>query len=127
MKRILTIDDEEDLTFFIKANLELTGEYEVTVARNGKEGIKAAIRNKPDLILLDIMMPHMDGYQVLDRLKKSRRTLSIPVIMLTAKGDDESKMKASSLYNEDYIVKPIQIDSLIAKIEEILKRGTITS
>jgi len=127
MKKILTIDDEEDLTFFIKANLELTGEYEVVVARSGKEGIKAAIRYKPDLILLDIMMPHMDGYQVLDRLKKSRRTLSIPVIMLTAKGDDESKMKASSLYNEDYIVKPIQIDSLIAKIEEILKRGTITS
>ncbi|MBP7088900.1 MAG: response regulator [Candidatus Omnitrophica bacterium] len=127
MKKILTIDDEEDLPFFIKANLELTGEYEVVVARSGKEGIKAAIRYKPDLILLDIMMPHMDGYQVLDRLKKSRRTLSIPVIMLTAKGDDESKMKASSLYNEDYIVKPIQIDSLIAKIEEILKRGTITS
>ena len=127
MKRILTIDDEEDLTFFIKANLELTGEYEVTVARSGKEGIKAAIRSKPDIILLDIMMPHMDGYQVLDRLKKSRKTLSIPVIMLTAKGDDESKMKASSLYNEDYIVKPIQIDSLITKIEEVLKRGTITS
>jgi len=123
MKKILAIDDEEDLTFFIKANLELTGEYEVVVARSGKEGVKAAARYKPDLILLDIMMPRMDGYQVLERLKKSRKTLSIPVIMLTAKGDDESKMKAASLYDEDYVVKPIQIDSLITKIEEVLKRG----
>lgn len=121
-KKILIIDDEEDLSFFVKANLELAGAYEVIVAANGKTGIKAAIQHKPDLILLDIMMPKMNGFEVLERLKSEHETLSIPVIMLTAKGDDESKLKASRRYNEDYIVKPVQIDTLKSKIEDVLGR-----
>lgn len=122
MRKILIIDDEEDLTFFVKANLELAGDYEVEVAINGKDGIKLASREKFDLILLDIMMPHMDGFDVLEVLKKNKKTLSTPVIMLTAKGDEKSKIKAGSLYDEDYIVKPVQIDFLKAKIDEALKR-----
>lgn len=122
MKKILIIDDEEDLTFFVKANLELAGDYEVLIATSGKKGIKAARRHKPDLILLDIMMPQIDGFKVLEKLKASSETMIIPVIMLTAKGDDESKLKASSLYDEDYIVKPVQIEVLKSKIEEVLKR-----
>ena len=121
-KKILIIDDEEDLSFFVKANLELAGAYEVIVTANGKTGIKAAIQHKPDLILLDIMMPKMNGFEVLEKLKGEHETLSIPVIMLTAKGDDESKLKASSRFNEDYIVKPVQIDILKSKIEDVLGR-----
>ena len=121
-KKILIIDDEEDLSFFVKANLELAGAYEVIVAANGKTGIKAAIQHKPDLILLDIMMPKMNGFEVLEKLKGEHETLSIPVIMLTAKGDDESRLKASRRYNEDYIVKPVQIDTLKSKIEDVLGR-----
>lgn len=121
-RKILIIDDEEDLTFFVKANLELVGDYEVITATNGKEGVAIAISRDIDIILLDIMMPRMDGFEVLDKIKKTKGILSIPVIMLTAKGDIESKIKAAGLYDEDYIVKPVQIEILKAKIEETLKR-----
>ena len=125
MKKILIIDDEEDLTFFVKANLELSGEYEVVIATRGKEGVKVAGRYRPDIILLDIMMPQMSGFEVLEHLKKNSATLSIPVIMLSAKGDNDSKLMASSLYNEEYIVKPVKIEDLKNRIEEVLLRRNI--
>jgi len=123
VKRILIIDDEEDLTFFIKANLELEGECEVIIANSGKDGIKKAAKHNPDLILLDILMPKMNGYETLEKLKNNIKTLSIPVIMLTALGDDSSKIKAASAYNEDYIVKPVQIEPLKQKIAEVFQRN----
>jgi DNA-binding response OmpR family regulator len=122
MRKILIIDDEEDLVFFVKANLELAGDYRVIVAKSGKDGIRKAIRFKPDLILLDIMMPQVDGLRVLDKLKKSKETLGIPVVMLSAKADGESKLKAAGSYNAGYIVKPVQIETLKAEIEEVLGR-----
>ncbi len=122
MIKVLIVDDEEDLTFFVKANLELDGDYEVVIATGGKEGIRAAEHFKPDVILLDIMMPQMDGFETLKRLKKSIKTLATPVIMLTAKGDLDSKVKASTLFDEDYIVKPVEIEFLKSKINEVLKR-----
>jgi len=121
-KKILIIDDEEDLTFFVKANLELVGDYEVIIATSGKDGVAIASSQDVDLILLDIMMPKMDGFEVLEKIKKSPGILAIPVIMLTAKGDIDSKLKASGLYDEDYIVKPVPIEILKVKIEEALKR-----
>lgn len=124
-KKILIIDDEEDLTFFVKANLELVGDYEVIIATSGKEGVAIASSQNVDLILLDIMMPKMDGFEVLEKIKESRRTLAIPVIMLTAKGDIDSKLKAAGLYDEDYIVKPVQVEILKIKIEEALKRRSL--
>jgi len=122
MKKVLIIDDEEDLTFFIKANLELSGEYQVLIAHTGKEGLKCAERYRPDIILLDIMMPHMDGFETLKRLKKSPATLPIPVIMLSAKGDEDSKIQAACSYNDDYVVKPVEVDKLKVKIAEVLGR-----
>lgn len=122
MVKVLIIDDEEDLAFFVKANLELIEGFEVVTAESGKAGIKSAASYKPDIILLDIMMPGMDGYATLEKLKENRKTMAIPVVMLSAKTDEESKVKASTLYNEDYLIKPVQIDVLKAKIEEVLKR-----
>lgn len=122
MKKVLIIDDEEDLSFFVKANLELAEDYEVATAISGKEGLKSAASYKPSIILLDIMMPGMDGYEVLSKLKSSEKTMAIPVIMLTAKAGEEDKIKAAISYNEDYLVKPVQIDVLKAKIEEVLER-----
>lgn len=119
-KKILLIDDEEDFAFFVKANLGLISNYEIIVATKGKKGIKTALKEKPALILLDIMLPGMDGFEVLKRLKKNEKTMNIPVIMLTAKNEDESKIKAAGLYCEDYIVKPIEIRILNAKIHKIL-------
>lgn len=125
MKKILIIDDEKNMCLLIKQNLELTGHFRVIAAYSGKDGLAAAAREKPDLILLDILMPGMSGFDVLEKLKTSDATTSIPVIMLTAVGTEAAKEKAMSLYNEDYIVKPVQSDVLIGKIEEVLMRGRI--
>lgn len=122
MKRILIIDDEKDFCFFVKQNLELTGGYQVIVALGGKEGIASAGRYKPDLILLDVIMPMMSGFEVLQALKISKATTMIPVIMLTAVDTDDAKEKALGLYNEDYIVKPVAISELKAKVEAVLSR-----
>ncbi len=118
----MIIDDEKDFSFFVKANLEFTRNYKVIVAESGRKGIWAALWQRPDLILLDIMMPGIDGFEVLKKLKVSKRTMFIPVIMLTAKNDDEAKAKATGLFNEDYVVKPVKIEDLISKIESVLKR-----
>ena len=122
MKKVLIVDDERDFCFLIKDNLEITGKYKVIIATDGKNGIRAAMDHKPDLILLDIIMPVMDGFEVLKRLKEEEKTQSIPVIMLTAKTDDDSKTRAASLYNEDYIVKPVGMAELRAKIAKVLSK-----
>lgn len=119
-QKILIIDDEKDFCLFIKEVLEITGKYEVSIATSGKSGIRASRYRKPDLILLDIIMPKMDGFEVLKELKQNKRTLSIPVIMLTAKVNDDSKTRAASLYDEDYIVKPVKVDELRSKIDNTL-------
>lgn len=124
MKRILLIDDEKDFGFFIKENLEFTGGYSVTVATNGKDGISIAMRQKPDLIILDIVMPHMTGFEVLETLKANKDTTTIPVMMLTAVDTDEAKEKALRLYTEDYIVKPVSMLELRTKINAIFARNT---
>lgn len=125
MKKILMIDDEGDMCLLVKQNLEMGGNYKVIVAHDGKNGISAARHEKPDLILLDIIMPGMGGFDVLRKLKEMNETCSIPVIMLTAIGTEEAKEKAMSLYNEEYIVKPVQTEVLKSKIEEVLKRGRV--
>lgn len=122
MKKILVIDDEKDFGFFVEQNLELTGLYNVILATSPRDGIKAAIRQKPDLILLDVIMPEMSGFDVLAELKENRATQSIPVIMLTAVDTDEAKERALSYFNEDYIVKPVAISELKEKIGAVLSR-----
>ncbi|MFO8053188.1 MAG: response regulator, partial [Candidatus Omnitrophota bacterium] len=105
-KKILVVDDEQDLTYFLKANLEIEEQYQVDVVNKAKDAFKTAVKHKPDLIILDIIMPQVDGIEVLKKLKESKETLSIPVIMLSAKTDDETKLKAAALYDEYYITKP---------------------
>ena len=122
MSKILIIDDEKDIGGFVKKFLELTPGFRVIVATNGHEGLNLAAREKPDLILLDIIMPRMDGFAVLKALKDNLNTTAIPVIMLTALDTDEAKEKTLSLYHEDYIVKPFKAEELKAKIEDVLSR-----
>jgi len=119
--KILAIDDEEDFTFFLKHNLERI-KYQIITASGGEEGIELAKKEKPDLILLDLMMPKIDGFEVSRRLKEDPKTTSIPIVMLTAKDDEEACKKALSLKNEDYLIKPMEVEDLRAKIEEVLKR-----
>lgn len=121
-KKILLIDDEEDFCFFVRQNLEQTGEFVVLCANDPLEGIKFARRESPDLILLDIRMPMKDGFKVLEAIKENSKTLSIPVVMLTAVEGDDAKIKSSGLYSEDYIVKPISYEKLREKIDTVLAR-----
>jgi two-component system alkaline phosphatase synthesis response regulator PhoP len=120
-KRILVIDDEIDFCNFVKLGLRLLGNFDVSIATGGREGLKLARRLKPHLILLDILMPDMNGLEVLEKLKKDKKTMTIPIVMITALGDDEHRIKASQLYNEEYLVKPISLENLKIKIEDILK------
>lgn len=117
---ILIIDDEKDFCHFMRMNLESTNKYKIFVSTNARSGIKTAIRKKPDLVLLDIMMPNISGFEVLQKLKENVNTTSIPVIMLTALSDDESIAKAMGLYSHEYIVKPVEMDSLVSKIDRVL-------
>ncbi|MCM8831486.1 MAG: response regulator [Candidatus Omnitrophica bacterium] len=120
IKKILVIDDEENICKLLDTFLGKKG-YIVVTARNGKEGLKNAYKHKPDLILLDINMPKIDGFKVLEKLKNNMKTMSIPVIMLTGRGDDESKIKAAGLYSEYYITKPFDLEDLATKINEVSK------
>jgi two-component system cell cycle response regulator len=120
-RKILVIDDEEEFCSVIKTSLEETGRYEVMLEPRSQHGLSAAIRFRPDLILLDIIMPEKNGFQVLDELKGTGETMSIPVVMLSALDDEETKIKTTQHYAEHYLAKPIHLKTLRTKIEEILR------
>ena len=120
-KKILVVDNEEDIVEMLKYNLEKEG-YTVFTALNGKRAIEQAQENKPNLILLDIMMPEMDGWEVCKQLMKDEKTSTIPVIFLTAKGSEVDEVVGLELGADDYIVKPISIRKLIARIKTALRR-----
>ena len=120
----MIIDDETDFCKLVKLNLELMGNFEVAIATEGEQGIATAKEIKPDLILLDIVMPGIDGFEVLKRLKEDSNTLSIPVIMVTAKSDLAEKIQSAHLLDEEFIIKPVDAQDLRAKIEKTLaKKG----
>lgn len=120
--QILIIDDEEEFSGLIKYHLERIGSFEVYTASDGKSGIALAKRIKPDLILLDILMPGIDGFEVLKKLKSDTQTVKIPVIMFSAVSDVRAKVKASQLFDEEYITKPVDIQVLKEKMEKVLSR-----
>lgn len=118
-RKILMIDDETDLIKVIHARLAGIG-CDFISAENGIEGLVRAAKEKPDLILLDVMMPKMDGLDVLKKLKNGADTRSIPVIMLTAKDDIKSISASKELGAVDYIVKPFNQEGLVASVEKYL-------
>lgn len=121
-KKVLIIDDEKDFCESVRANLQEMGDFEVQIANDPQQGLRMARSIQPAVILLDILMPGMDGFQVLKKLKEDQQTLAIPVLMLSALTDVESKKRASTLYDEDYVEKPVQMPALKSKIEAILSR-----
>ena len=120
-KQILLIDDAEEFRNLLKKGLELVGNFEVSIAANGQEGIRMARRQMPHLILLDICMPGINGLEVLKKLKEDEHTLEIPVIMLTAI-IETIKEERARLYDEFYLEKPVELSVLKTKIEEVLNR-----
>ncbi|MGP8079444.1 MAG: response regulator [Dehalococcoidales bacterium] len=120
MKRftILLVDDEERILNFLKTKLKLLN-YEIILARNGIEALEQIQGQEPDLVVLDVVMPKMDGFQT---LKELRSFSSVPVIMLSARGDDSDRIKGLGLGADDYLPKPFNPDELVARIEAIRRR-----
>lgn len=120
-EKILVIEDEQDVAELLAYNLSKEG-YEVLVAHDGLSGLQRAREFQPHLIILDLMLPGMDGWEVFRRLKKARETAQLPVIMLTARADEADRVLGLELGADDYITKPFSPRELIARIRTVLRR-----
>ena len=117
-RRILVVDDEERMVRFIRMNLEHDG-FQVSEAFNGKQAIQKLRDVTPDLILLDIMMPDLDGFEVLETV---REISNVPVIMLTAKGEEDDRVRGLELGADDYITKPFSPREMVSRVKAVLRR-----
>jgi len=120
MPRVLVIEDNADLAYGLQNNLEIDG-YEVRVAEDGETGLKRARAWTPDLIILDLMLPDLDGFRVLQHLRKDG--IGTPVLILTARGEESDKVLGFRLGADDYVTKPFGVMELLARVEAILRRS----
>jgi DNA-binding response OmpR family regulator len=120
-KKILVVDDEADLVETIRFPLEMEG-FNVLVSYNGEDALNQARKEKPDLILLDLMLPKLDGYKVCRLLKFDERYKHIPILMLTAKTQEKDKLIGKETGADEYITKPFDIDELIKKVKAYLNK-----
>jgi DNA-binding response OmpR family regulator len=121
--RVLVIDDEMSIVKFLRANLEREG-YEVFTSMNGEEGLNTFERELPDLVILDIMMPRMDGFDVCSHI---REWSQVPIIMLSARGDELDKVKCLDLGADDYVTKPFGAGELVARVRAVMRRSESTA
>jgi DNA-binding response OmpR family regulator len=117
---VLLVEDNPDLAFGLRTSLEVEG-YDVLHAETGKQGFDRARETAPDLVVLDLMLPEMSGYEVLRRLR--RAGCSMPVLILTAKGEEADKVQGFRLGADDYVVKPVGVLEFLARVEALLRRG----
>ena len=120
-KKILLVDDEKDLVETVSFRLKASG-YDVVTAYDGQEALTKTRLEKPDLIILDLMLPKMDGYKVCRMLKFDERYKSIPIIMFTARVQESDKKMGEEVGADDYITKPFEPENLLGKIKELLER-----
>ena len=120
-KTILVVDDEKDLLDLIEYNLKKEG-FEVLKAENGEQGIAIAKESKPDLVLLDIMMPKMDGLEAVEIMRKDDDLKRMPIIFLTARSDEKTEVEGLNKGGDDYITKPISTTKLISRIKAVMRR-----
>jgi two-component system, OmpR family, alkaline phosphatase synthesis response regulator PhoP len=120
---ILVIDDEKDLTELVRYNLQKEG-FIVRCARDGEAGLASASGDTPDLVLVDLMMPGMDGLEVCRRLRSDPRTAAVPIIMLTAKSGESDRVVGLELGADDYVTKPFSPRELAARIKAVLRRAS---
>jgi len=121
MSKILIVEDEPDMVLGLRDNFELEG-YKVSVARDGEEGLKKALEEKPDLIVLDLMLPKMSGLDVCRNLRKS--SFEAPILMLTARGQELDKVLGLEVGADDYITKPFSLNELLARVRAHLRRAS---
>jgi len=118
-KSVLVVDDEPNIVLSLEFLMTQAG-YEVRIARDGNAALEAVVEKTPDLILLDLMIPGRDGYDVCQTLRRSEEWASIPIIMLTAKGREVEKEKGLALGANDYVTKPFSTSELTARVKELL-------
>jgi two-component system alkaline phosphatase synthesis response regulator PhoP len=117
---VLIVEDEPDMARVLQFNLEARG-FEVVLAADGEAGLRAAADSRPDLVLLDVMLPKRDGFDVCKTLRRTQPTL--PILMLTARGNDEDAVLGLKLGADDYVRKPFSVAELVARIETLLRRS----
>ncbi|MGI8770287.1 MAG: response regulator transcription factor, partial [Acidobacteriaceae bacterium] len=120
--KILVVEDEPNMVVGLRDNFEFEG-YEVITARDGIEGLQRALEESPDLVVLDVMMPRMSGLEVCKQLRAKRA--SIPIIMLTARGQEVDKVVGLELGADDYVTKPFSIRELLARVKAVLRRTAV--
>jgi DNA-binding response OmpR family regulator len=123
MAHILVVDDNEDVVGTIERSLRRKG-YQVTAAYDGKQALRAIESRRPDLMILDIMMPHIDGLEVCRRLRGDPKTAMVPVLFLTARGRLEDKIEGFEAGADDYLIKPFEIPELELRVGALLRRST---
>lgn len=119
---VLVIEDEAHILELLRYNLEAAG-YNVILAENGRDGLERCFETHPDLILLDLMLPDVDGLDICNNIKRNEQTKNIPIIMLTAKSEEFDKVLGLELGADDYITKPFSIRELLARIKVVLRRA----
>ena len=119
---ILAVDDEAHILELLSFNLEASG-YRVVTASTGEDALVVCAQERPAMVLLDIMLPGIDGMEVCRRMKSNPTTADIPIIMLTAKGDEVDKILGLELGADDYITKPFSVRELIARVKALLRRA----
>ena len=122
MKRILVIEDDPDIALSLKYNLEREGTFSVQVADDGETGLQEASRRPPELIVLDLNLPGMDGFEVCRRLRSGAATSPIPILMLTARIEETDKVAGLELGADDYVTKPFSVKEVIARVRALLRR-----
>lgn len=125
-EKVLVVDDEEDLADLVAFNLERSG-FAPTKASDGREALELAASLVPDLIILDLMLPDVDGLEVFRRLRRDQKTASIPVIMLTAKAEELDRVVGLELGADDYVTKPFSVRELMLRVKAILRRSVPAS
>jgi len=119
METVLVIDDDEKITSLVRRSLAFAG-YQVRTAADGEAGLNLLMEETPDLIILDVMMPKLDGWEVVRRIREAG--LSVPVLMLTARDDVSDRVRGLDLGADDYLVKPFALDELLARVRALLRR-----
>jgi len=122
MSRILVIEDDSAISEMLSMNLEMVG-YEVTLAEDGIIGQALAVQLQPDLIMLDLMLPKVDGFTVCQRIRRDERTSDIPILMLTALGETQNKIEGFNAGADDYMTKPFEIEEMLVRVRALLRRG----
>lgn len=118
-QNVLVIDDDPDIREIVRVNLEGAG-YRVRLAADGQEGLDAIQAERPDAIVLDVLMPTLDGWEVLDRLVRDPETAGMPIVMLTCKGDDQDILRGLDHGAVDYLTKPFYPENLVASVKILL-------